>query len=144
MDLNIQILQAIELSIHYHNNQFDKSGRPYVLHPLWVMSNVNGIKEKIVAVLHDIIEDTECDEDELRHYNIDEDIIEAVMILTKPKQEEYMEYIKNISRNAIATKVKLIDLKHNMDLSRLPEVTDKDLCRVKKYKKAYEYLINIC
>lgn len=144
MDLNNQLEQAIGLALDFHKGQKDKAGRDYILHPMWVMADVEGIKCKIAAILHDILEDTDCDEDELRHYDIDEEVIEAVKTLTKNKNEKYFDYIERVSKNKIALKVKLSDLRHNMNLNRLNEVTDKDLKRAEKYKKAYEYLSNIC
>lgn len=142
MDYNIQITQAIELAIHYHNKQVDKGGAPYILHPLWVMSNVTGFKCKVAAVLHDIIEDTECTEEDLRHYKIDEEVIEAVLVLSKLKNEKYMDYIERVSQNKIVRKVKMVDLQHNMDLTRIPGgITRADVIRCEKYQKAYDYLM---
>lgn len=124
IDLEDQLINAIELAAYYHKNQKDKGGNPYILHPLYVMTNVTGLKCKIAAILHDLLEDTECTEDVLRMHEIDEDIIEAVKVLTRDKKDSYMNYIKKVNENHIARKVKLIDLKHNMDLNRVP---DEDL-----------------
>ena len=141
--LNEQLEIAIELAIKYHKGQIDKGGNAYILHPLEVMNNVNRMESKIVAVLHDIIEDTECTVDTLREWGIDEDIIESINILTHKEGMSYMEYITEISYDLIAIEVKLVDLKCNMDLSRLNrKITNKDLERNKKYMKAYYFLLS--
>ena len=131
------------MAIKYHKGQIDKGGNPYILHPLEVMNNVDRMESKIVAVLHDIIEDTECTIDILREWGIDEDVIESINILTHKEDMSYMEYITEISYDFIAIEVKLADLKCNMDLSRLNrKVTNKDLERNKKYMKAYYFLLS--
>ena len=141
--LNEQLEIAIELAIKYHKGQIDKGGNAYILHPLEVMNNVDRMESKIVAVLHDIIEDTECTVDTLREWGINEDAIESINVLTHKEGMSYMEYITEISYDFIATKVKLADLKCNMDLSRLNrKITNKDLERNKKYMKAYYFLLS--
>ena len=141
--LNEQLEIAIELAIKHHRGQIDKGGNPYILHSLEVMNNVDRMESKIVAVLHDIIEDTECTVDTLREWGIDEDAIESINALTHKEGMPYMEYITEISYDLIATEVKLADLKCNMDLSRLNrKITNKDLERNKKYMKAYYFLLN--
>lgn len=137
-----QLEMAINLAVKHHVNQRDKGGDPYILHPLWVMSNVTGRKCKIAAVLHDIVEDTDVTLSDLRMYGFDYEIVEAIDVLTKKKGENYQEYIDNILTNPIATKVKIKDLEHNMDLSRiLDDLTEKDITRNEKYKKAYDYIL---
>ena len=139
--LETQLEMAINIAVKYHANQKDKAGIPYIVHPLWVMSNVEDIKCKIAAALHDIVEDTEVTIHDLVMYGFDPDIVEAIKVLTKPKQQKYMNYIEQVNKNEIARNVKIADLKHNMDLSRLNNITDKDLKRVEKYKKAYDLLM---
>lgn len=139
--LETQLEIAINIAVKYHANQKDKAGMPYVLHPLWVMSNVEGIKQKITAVLHDIVEDTSITIEDLNIYGFENDIVEAINILTKTKNQNYMEYIELIDKNNIARDVKIVDLKHNMDISRLENITDKDIKRVEKYEKAYNLLM---
>ena len=141
--LNKQLEIAIELATKYHKGQIDKGGNAYILHPLEVMNNVNRMESKIVAVLHDIIEDTECTVDTLREWGINEDAIESINVLTHKEGMSYMEYIREISYDFIAIEVKLADLKCNMDLSRLNrKITNKDLERNKKYMKAYYFLLS--
>ncbi|HFC9289959.1 TPA: GTP pyrophosphokinase [Clostridium perfringens] len=104
------------------------------------MDNVNDLNAKIVGVLHDILEDTDITRNDLLNYGFSEDIVLAVEVLTKSKNQKYMEYIENIKCNDIARRVKLIDLKNNMNLTRLSEISDKDLKRNIKYLEAYKRL----
>ena len=123
LSYNEQFQIALELAVEKHKNQTDKAGNPYILHPLHVMENVNSKEGKIVAILHDIIEDTD-------------------VTLQDLSKEFSPEYIKNLSSNPLAKEVKLSDLEHNMDLKRLPTLEEKDLERNRKYQIAYHYLIN--
>lgn len=138
--LEEQLEEAIKLASFKHYGQRDKSNKPYIIHLLYVMNNVNDLNAKIVGVLHDILEDTNITRNDLLNYGFSEDIVIAVEILTKSKNQKYMDYIENIKSNNIARKVKLIDLKHNMDLTRLSEISDKDMARNIKYLEAYKRL----
>ena len=143
LNLNEQLELAITIAIDAHKGQCDKGGEPYILHPLHIMNEVKDIECKIIAVLHDVIEDTWVDDDYLRMNGINEDCIESVLTLTRKENQSYMDYIKDINYDFYARIVKLEDLKHNMDLSRTNKtITDKDLERNKKYQKAYYYLLN--
>ena len=133
--------RAIELAIKHHKGQVDKAGQPYILHPLRLMMSVDKNDEKIVAVMHDIVEDTEITLNDLQNEGFTKKVIDAIECVTKRKGEDYESFIDRISQNSLATKVKLADLEDNMDLSRLSEVTDKDLERLEKYKKAKERLL---
>lgn len=135
-----QLELALELVLKNHSNQVDKGGNPYVEHPIWIMSNVKGQKCKITALLHDIIEDTDLTINDLKEYGFDEEIIEAVRLLTRENGVSYNEYIKRLITNPIASKVKLKDLEHNMDLTRLKEVSEKDIKRQEKYKKVHKFI----
>lgn len=139
--LEEQLEQAIKLVSIKHYGQKDKANKPYLFHLLYVMNNLDDLNAKIVGVLHDILEDTDITRNDLFNYGFSEEIVIAVEILTKPKNQKYMDYIENIKSNNIAKKVKLIDLKHNMDLTRLSKISDKDLKRTIKYIKAYKYLM---
>ena len=134
--------RAIELAVEHHKGQSDKAGKPYILHPLRVMMSVDKDDEKIVAVMHDIVEDTDITLDDLRNDGFSEQVISAIECVTKGEKEDYDSFIERISRNALAIQVKLADINDNMDLSRLSNVTEKDLERVEKYKKAKEQLLN--
>lgn len=142
LSYNEQFQIALELAVEKHKNQTDKAGNPYILHPLHVMENVNNKEGKIVAILHDIIEDTDITEDYLFKIGLSKRIVDAVVALTRSEDMDYQEYIKNLSSNPLAKEVKLADLEHNMDLKRLPTLEEKDLERNRKYQIAYHYLIN--
>jgi (p)ppGpp synthase/HD superfamily hydrolase len=131
--------EAEAFAAKMHAGQTDKAGRPYIEHPRAVASKVDGEKEKVVAWLHDTVEDTSATIDQIREMFGDE-IADAVAAMTHDKNVPYMDYVRNIKKNVIARKVKMADLSHNMDLSRLANVTDEDLRRAEKYKKAYEIL----
>ena len=135
--------RAIELAKQHHEGQTDKAGKPYINHPLRVMNQVESEEEKIVAVLHDIVEDTDISLDDLRSEGFSEEVVSAVECLTKQDGENYDSYIERISFNPLAVKIKLADLEDNSDLTRLPEVTDKDLERLEKYDKALEKLTRL-
>ena len=142
LSYNEQFQIALELAVEKHKNQTDKAGNPYILHPLHVMENVNNKEGKIVAILHDIIEDTYITENYLLKIGLSKRIVDAVVALTRSEDMDYQEYIKNLSSNPLAKEVKLADLEHNMDLKRLPTLEKKDLERNRKYQIAYHYLIN--
>ena len=142
LSYNEQFQIALELAVEKHKNQTDKASNPYILHPLHVMENVNSKEGKIVAILHDIIEDTDITENYLLKIGLSKCIVDAVVALTRSEDMDYQEYIKNLSSNPLAKEVKLADLEHNMDLKRLPTLEEKDLERNRKYQIAYHYLIN--
>ena len=133
--------KAINLMYKYHNGQFDKSGLPYVFHPFTVAFNMKDEVTCIVALLHDIVEDTACTFEELETLFSDE-IVNAIKLMTHDPNEDYFSYIEKISTNRIASLVKISDLKHNSDKSRLNNITKKDINRIEKYRKALEILSN--
>lgn len=133
--------KAINLMYKYHNGQFDKSGLPYVFHPFTVAFNMKDEETCIVALLHDIVEDTSCTFEELETM-FSEEIVDAIKLMTHNPEEDYFSYIERISMNRIASLVKISDLKHNSDESRLNNITEKDINRIKKYRKALEILLN--
>ena len=137
-----QINKAIKIAFKAHINQTDFFGVPYIFHP-WEVANKVGDDEKavIVALLHDVIEDTDITYDDLRKEGFSEEIIEGIKGVTKIEGEDYMDFVKRAKQNEISRKVKIADLKHNMDLTRLEVVTERDLIRQEKYKKALEYLL---
>ena len=131
---------ALQIALTAHKEQVDKGGHPYILHPLRLMHNVDSIEEKIVAVLHDVVEDTNVSFSDLESAGIPEVCIKALKFLTHDKNVPYMDYIKEIATDQIAKAVKLADLMDNSDLSRLKEVTEKDKERLKKYRIAIAFL----
>ena len=144
------LAKAIQIASEAHLNQIDKGGKPYILHPLWVMDRVRHLGEDymIVAVLHDVIEDTNWTLDNLRIIlsacdNYTDNIITALSLLTKVlEDQDYMNYIRNISFNPIAKEVKLRDLEHNTKITRLKGLRKKDFDRLEKYHRAYTYLLD--
>ena len=135
--------KAIQIMYEAHKNQVDKANVPYVFHPFFVASFMDDEDSTIVALLHDVIEDTEYDISDMVKLGFSDEIIEALVCLTHKEGEDYFEYIKRISSNPLATKVKLADLSHNSDLSRLDNVTETDLQRYHKYQKCINYLKEI-
>jgi|TARA_Y100000031_G_C8103563_1_gene329900 (p)ppGpp synthase/HD superfamily hydrolase len=125
-----------------HKGQKDKAKKPYILHPLRLMMSVDTDEEKIVAVMHDIVEDSEISLDDLRNEGFSDEILSAIECVTKKDGEDYDAFIERIAQNPLAIKVKLADLEDNMDLTRLSKVTEKDLERVEKYKLAKQQLLN--
>lgn len=133
---------AFRVAKKAHLGQVDKAGVDYIKHPITVASFVKTDEEKATAYLHDVIEDTSLTLLDLEEYDFPRSVIEAVDILTKKKGQDYQSYLNLVKTNKLARTVKLADLKHNSDLSRLSEVTNKDLKRYKKYKEAIKYLNN--
>lgn len=127
---------ALKLCFEAHKEQVDKSGIPYVFHPFHVAEQVETEEEVCVALLHDVMEDSDIAVDDIRAAGMSESVVEALLLLTHDPDVEYMDYISALSGNAIARKVKLADLRHNSDLSRLDTVTDRDLERAGKYAQA--------
>lgn len=135
--------KALKIMFEKHKDQVDKSGIPYAYHPLHVAEEMTDEDSTIVALLHDVVEDTDTTFEEVESYGFSQNVIDALKLLTHTNDVEYEDYIRNISTNDLARKVKLADLRHNMDTSRLNEITSKDIARYEKYKKSYEYLENI-
>lgn len=132
--------QAIQLATQQHAQQFDKAGVAYIQHPLKVMTKVESHDAKIVAVLHDILEDTPTTAQDLRDLGFNQQIIEAIEALTKHEGETRYQAMQRTALNALACQVKLADLSENMDLSRLNTITEKDLQRLEQYKVVQHYL----
>ncbi len=138
-EVNALITLALETAKECHRGQKDKGGHDYILHPMAVAEKCSESPCKVVALLHDVIEDCGETRQSLTQRGFPEWVIEAVWLLTK-KGETEEEYFSAIARNPIARLVKLADLSHNSDLTRIANSTDKDLARVKKYQKQMEFL----
>ena len=133
--------RAIEIATQAHKGQFDKSGKDYIGHPLRVMEMGKTEEEKIVGVLHDVVEDTEWTFDALEAEGFSQEVIAALKCVTKlSENENYDDFIGRVRRNPLAVAVKINDLTDNMDIRRLPYLSDKDVKRLKKYLKAYKKL----
>jgi (p)ppGpp synthase/HD superfamily hydrolase len=129
---------AILFSLNKHKSKQLKNGLPYITHPLYVMEKMNSIEEKIVAVLHDVLEDTDATYEELV-YLFGENIANSILALTKNKLELYDDYIYRVKNNNLARIVKIEDIKHNLDLTRNKTVVNT-ICKLNKYLSALEYL----
>lgn len=135
-----QATKAHEVAKKAHFGQTDRAGIDYIKHPETVASFVTTDEEKAVAYLHDVIEDTTLTLLDLKKEGFSKNIIEAVDILTKKKGQDYQSYLNLVKTNELARVVKLADLRHNSDLTRLPKITKKDLERNKKYISAIKFL----
>ena len=133
--------RAIEIATEAHRGQFDKAGNDYIGHPLRVMSAGKTTEEKIVGVLHDVVEDTDWTFERLAAEGFSAEVIGALRCVTKLSENEpYDKFIARVKENPLAVAVKLNDLSDNMDIRRLPYISDKDVKRLKKYLKAYKQL----
>lgn len=135
------IEKAIIIAANAHAGQVDKAGQPYIYHPLRVMMSLDTPEEKMAAVLHDVIEDSELTLEDLRVSGFSEQVIQAVESVTKREGENYEDFVERASHNAIGKKVKLADLKDNCDLSRIKQPGEEDFRRIEKYKKAIGVLL---
>ena len=138
--MNLQ--RAIEIALEAHKGALDKGGNPYILHPLRLMLEMDSEEEMIVAILHEVVEDSEkWSFDKLHKEGFSKKIINSLRSVTKENEnEDYEKFIDRSVKDKIGRKVKIADISDNLDISRLKEVTDKDILRINKYKKALEKL----
>ena len=140
--LHEMLQKAIKIATEAHKGQLDKSGKDYIGHPLRVMEMGRTEEEKIVGVLHDVVEDTSWTFEALEAEGFSPEIIAALRCVTKlSENENYDDFIERVKKNPLAVAVKINDLSDNMDIRRLPYLSDKDVKRLKKYLKAYKKLI---
>lgn len=132
--------KAHEIATKYHEGQKDKAGKDYIRHPEFVASLVATDEEKAVAYLHDTLEDTALTVDDLQEAKIPNAVIEAVNVITKKNEDDYFRYLERVKENPIARQVKLADLAHNSDLTRLEKINPEDMKRLVKYKEAQQFL----
>lgn len=130
---------ALQIAQKAHAGQVDKAGKDYILHPMTVASYMDTDIEKTIAYLHDVLEDTDVTVDALREIFPNE-IVDTLITLTHRKDESYFEYIQRVSTSKLAKKIKVADLLHNLDITRIKEPTKQDYERLEKYKKAILYL----
>lgn len=131
---------AIGLARQVHRGQFDKAGKPYIEHVLRVVSYLDATDDKIVGALHDVLEESSYTAESLRSLGYPERIVHAVECLTKRSGEEYDHYISRVKNDEIARRVKIADLKDNMDMARLPAPKAIDWERLAKYQHALQQL----
>ena len=141
MFLKIILDRAKAIATSAHEGQVDKAGKPYIEHPMRVMNMGKTVEEKIAGVLHDVVEDSDWTFEMLEKEGIPKDVMDALRCVTKlSEDEDYDHFIERVKTNPLAVKVKINDLKDNMDITRLGEVTEKDLARLNKYIRAYRQL----
>lgn len=131
--------KMLVIATNAHHGQFDKGGRPYILHPLRVMSYLKEDDEELqcIALGHDVIEDTSVTYKDLQEAGMSDRVINGIRSLTKQPGQTYDEYKEGVFANVDAMRVKLCDLRHNTDIRRLKGVTEKDIERLAKYNRFY-------
>lgn len=127
---------AMITAVSAHMGQLDKGGQPYILHPIRVMLQCGSMEERAAALLHDVLEDTPLTAAELAAEGFPREVLEAVVCLTRVRDEDYAVYIERVCGNRLAAAVKLADLTDNMDLNRLPGLTQRDFQRLERYIRA--------
>lgn len=135
--------KAINVMYEAHQGQKDKGGFPYCFHPYQVAQGMEDEISCTCALLHDVVEDTDITMEDLTDMGFPKEVTDVLKLLTHEKGIPYMDYVRNLAENPTARRVKLADLKHNSDLTRLKEVTDRDLERIEKYRKAIAFLEGI-
>ena len=140
----MNIDRAIEIAVSAHKGQVDKGGNPYILHPLRVMMSLDTEQEMIVGVLHDVVEDSEWTFDDLKTEGFSDEIIEALNSVTKMASEKgsddgYFQFVRRAKQHAIGAKVKIADLRDNLDVSRVSDLGEDDMKRINKYKWSLDF-----
>ena len=133
--------KAMKIAFDAHKNQTDKTGLPYIFHPFHLAEQMTDEATACAALLHDVVEDTPITFEQLEKEGFPGEILDALRLLTHDEAVPYMDYVKQIKTNPIAAKVKLADLMHNSDLTRLDVVDERALRRTEKYKKAIDLLM---
>jgi (p)ppGpp synthase/HD superfamily hydrolase len=134
------LTKALLLAVQHHDGQTDRSGNPYIFHPIRLMLNVLTEQEQIIAILHDTIEETPLTLDQLREEGFSEQIVEAIDALSRRKKESYEDFILRIKENPLARRVKIYDLQDNIALTRHRK-SEKDRQKTQKYSKALDILL---
>lgn len=136
----LKYMKARAIADEAHRGQVDKAGKDYFEHPMRVAARLTDAKAKVVALLHDTIEDTFITPEYLYEQGFDKEIVDAVLSVTRKENETYMDFIRRAAENPLGKIVKIADLEDNMDITRLEKLTDEDVSRLKRYLKAYKYL----
>lgn len=134
--------KAVRLCFEAHKDQQDKSGLPYVFHPFHLAEQMDTEETVCVALLHDVVEDTDYTLEDLIAMGFPKPVTDALALMTHDENVPYLDYVAKLKDNPIARQVKLADLKHNSDLTRLDRIDEKALERVEKYRKAMELLLH--
>lgn len=134
--------KAMKIAYQAHQGQTDKTGLPYIYHPIHLAEQMQDEATTCVALLHDVVEDTDITVEQLSQEGFPQEVLEAIQLMTHAPEVPYMDYVREIKKNPIASAVKLADLRHNSDMSRLDVVDDKAVTRVEKYHRAIDLLTN--
>ena len=132
--------KALQIAIRAHERQKDKSGHDHIMHPIRVSERCKNIDAKIVALLHDTIEDTDVTPDYLIAEGFPEEVIDIILLVTRKEDETYQQFIERAAKNPVSREVKIADLEDNMDIRRLSYISDESAERLRKYLKAWHYL----
>ena len=136
--------RALAFALTTHAGQVEKNGHPYVMHPLRLMLSMDTDEERLSALLHDAVEDGDnVSFDDLRGLGMPDTVLDTLRLLTHEGGEPYDDYIARIAKHPMARKVKMADLRDNMDVQRLPAFTDKDAERMRRYVRAYDTLLRL-
>ena len=135
------IEKSLEIALKAYAGQTDKAGKTYILHPLRLMAQMETEEEMSVALLHDVIEDSDITAEDLLNSGIPPGVVNAVQSLTKTKGESYEEFIERVLKNKLATKIKKSDIEDNINILRLNSVNEKDLQRIARYHRAWQQII---
>ena len=136
------IEKSLEIALKAYAGQTDKAGETYILHPLRLMARMETEEEKSVALLHDVIEDSDYTAEDLINNGIPNNVVDAVLSLTKQNGENYEKFIERVLKNKLASKIKIVDIEDNINILRLNTINNKDLERIAKYHKAWQTLKN--
>lgn len=134
--------RAIELAVLFHSKQVDKSGQPYILHPMRIMLWCSTEEERQAAIMHDLLEDTSLTIEDLVKEGFSQTVIDCVEYLTRRENEKYSDFIERCCENPMAIKIKLLDIADNMDVTRLDTLGENDLGRLKRYHRARRRLLD--
>lgn len=132
--------KALALCFEAHKEQKDDSGLPYVFHPFHLAEQMNDEATTVVALLHDVVEDTHYTINDIKEMGFSKEVLDAIKLLTHDKEIPYMDYVRKIKDNPIAKAVKLADMRHNSDTTRLNKITEKEINRARKYTEAIKLL----
>ena len=133
--------KALKLCFEAHRDQVDKTGLPYVFHPFHLAEQMTDEETTVCALLHDVVEDADYTLDDLKEMGFSQSVLEALSLLTHEEGVPYMDYVKSIKANEIARAVKIADLRHNSDVTRLDTLTEWDIARNEKYAEALKILL---
>lgn len=134
--------KAMKIAYQAHQGQTDKTGLPYIYHPIHLAEQMQDEATTCVALLHDVVEDTDITIEQLGQEGFPQEVLEAIQLMTHDPAVPYMDYVREIKKNPIASAVKLADLRHNSDMSRLDVIDDRAIARAEKYQIAIDLLTN--